>query len=87
MALSQQHRRTIHQKLSPIIGDEEADALLAHFPTGPADEPVTRAHFDATIAELRAELHDLGRQIVMWSTGTVIAGMGLAAAIGAAVGG
>lgn len=57
----------------------------------PSDEPVTRAHFDTTIAELRAELrtemHDLGRQMVMWSTASIIGGMGLAAAIGAAIGG
>lgn len=85
--LSQQHRRTIHQKLSPLVGEEEVDALLAEFPASPADAPVTRAHFDTALAELRAEMHNLGRQMVMWATGSIIGGMGLAAAIGAAFGG
>lgn len=61
--------------------------MLAEFPASPSDEPVTRAHFDTTIAELRTEMHDLGRQMVMWSTASIIGGMGLAAAIGAAISG
>ena len=41
--LSQQHRRTIHRKLAPIVGEEEVDAMLSEFPAGEPDAPVTRA--------------------------------------------
>lgn len=92
--LSQQHRRTIHQKLAPIVGEEEVDAMLSGFPAGESDAPATRADLAATrgdlessIAEVRIEMHDLGRQMIMWSIGSVIAGMGLAATIGALFGG
>lgn len=121
--LSQQHRRTIHQKLAPIVGEEEVDAMLSEFPASEGDAPATRADLeaqafvtradlaatradleaqafvtradftvlraevDANLAGLRAEMHDLGRQMVMWSTGSVIVGMGLAATIGALFGG
>lgn len=56
MALTQEHRRNIHRGLAPIVGEEEADAMLAHFPTRPGDEPVTVEHLDARLAELRTEL-------------------------------
>lgn len=103
--LSQQHRRTIHQKLAPIVGEEEVDAMLSEFPASASDAPATRADLAATradlestitevrvalessIAEVRIEMHDLGRQMIMWSTGSVIAGMGLAATIASLFGG
>lgn len=107
--LSQKHRRTIHEKLAPIVGDEEVDAMLSEFPASPSDAPLTKSHFERRLDErfvhvderfaqmdvrfaqlegsLRAEMHNLGRQMVMWSTGSVIAGMGLAATIGALFGG
>lgn len=56
MALSHKHRTAIYQKLSPILGDEEADALLSQFPARDLDEPVTREFVRAEIAGVRAEL-------------------------------
>jgi hypothetical protein len=40
----------------------------------------------AEIADLRAEFHNSLRQMAIWVAGAVTAGMGFAAAIGAAVG-
>jgi hypothetical protein len=78
-------RSSIYEKLRPILGDDDANALMSQFPTTDADEPVTRQVLRAELADLRAELriemHDLGRRLVMWSTGSVIAGMGLAATV------
>lgn len=96
--LSQKHRRTIHDKLTPILGEEVTDAFMAEFPASPADEPATKADLERLrvevradvqvgMAEMRTEMHNLGRQMVMWSTGSIIGGMGLAAAIAAAFGG
>lgn len=85
--LSQQHRRSIHQKLAPIVGEEEVEAMLSEFPSSKSDAPVTNARFDVTMAEFRVEMHDLGRQMIMWSTGSIIAGMSIAATIGVLFGG
>jgi hypothetical protein len=56
MALSQKHRSTIFQKLEPILGEEEAEALLSQFPARDLDEPVTREFVRAELAEFRAEV-------------------------------
>ena len=62
MALSTRHRSSIFQTLSPILGEEEAEAMLSQFPARDLDEPVTkefvRAELADTRAELRAELAD-----------------------------
>jgi predicted nucleic acid-binding Zn-ribbon protein len=56
VALLAKHRGTIHQKLSPLIGDEEAEALLAQFPSRDDEEPITKHHLDSELAKLRSEL-------------------------------
>jgi len=55
VALSQKHRSSIYQQLSPILG-EEAEALLSQFPARDLDEPVTKEFVRAEIAVLRAEM-------------------------------
>lgn len=42
MALAQQHRNTIYERLSPVIGEEETEALLLQFPVREQDEPATK---------------------------------------------
>lgn len=56
MVLSQKHRSSIYSGLAPVIGEEEADALLSQLPTRIGDEPVTRDVLRAEMAELRTEL-------------------------------
>ncbi len=56
MALSQKHRSSIYQQLTPILGEEEAEALLSHFPARDLDEPVTKEFVRAELAGLRAEM-------------------------------
>lgn len=88
MVLAHRHRRTIYEKLSPILGDEETEAMLSHFPSTRGDEPVTVAVLDARLARLLAEIR---AEIAKWTMGALIGGlsigMGVAAAVGAAVGG
>ncbi|MEJ5256424.1 MAG: hypothetical protein WHS89_13850 [Acidimicrobiales bacterium] len=85
MTLDARTRSSIYEKLRPLLGDDDANALMSEFPTTDTDRPVTEQTLRAELAELRAELraemHDLGRTIVMWNTGSVLAGMGLAATI------
>jgi hypothetical protein len=59
MALSQKHRSSIYQRLSPMLGEEEAEALLSKFPARDLDEPVTQGFVRAEIADVRAEFAGL----------------------------
>ena len=79
--LSQAHRRSIHTSLTPILGEEETEALMSEFPAGQNDQPVTKMD----LAEFRVDIHDQLRQMTMWMVSSFIAGMGIAAGIGAAV--
>lgn len=56
MALSTKHRSHIYERLAPMLGEEEADALLSQFPARDVDEPVTQAFVHAEIADLRGDL-------------------------------
>lgn len=85
MALDARTRASIYEKLRPLLGDDDANALMSELPATDADRPVTEQVLRAELADLRAELrsemHDLGRTMVMWNTGSVLAGMTLAATI------
>lgn len=56
MALSAKHRSAIYQELSPVLGEEEAEALLSQFPSRELDEPVTKEFVRAEIGDVRSEL-------------------------------
>jgi hypothetical protein len=87
--LSVQHRRSIRSSLTPVLGEEEADALLSELPSKPGDEPVTRDILRAELGELRVEMHEEFRKVYVWGTsallgglfGGLTVGMGVAAAI------
>jgi len=52
-------RSSLYESLHEIVGDEEAEALLAQFPNRDVDEPITREAADVGMAELRAEMAEL----------------------------
>ena len=78
MPLSQKHRSTIYEKLEPILGEEEAEALLSQFPARDLDEPVTREFVRAEIAELRVEMHRLANRMLVSTSAVTIAAMSVA---------
>jgi len=90
VVLSTKHRASIYQGLAPVIGEEEADAMLSEFPAREGDELATKEFVRAELAELRmeirVELHQRLREMTMRMAGALTAGMGLAAAIGTALG-
>lgn len=51
MTLTTKHRTEIYHGLTPVIGEEATEAMLAHFPAREADEPITREYLDARFAE------------------------------------
>lgn len=94
--LSQAHRRSIHTSLTPVLGEEETDALMSEFPASESDLPVTKTD----LTELRHEMQlgfatletkiertmkDAFRTMVVVLAGALVGGMGVSAAIAAAV--
>jgi hypothetical protein len=57
MSLDARDRSSIYNKLVPVLGERDANALMSQFPGSEADELVTRQFLRAELAELRAELH------------------------------
>jgi hypothetical protein len=64
--MTAKHRSSIYRSLSPLIGEEEAEALLSHIPAGELDEPVTKDFLRAELAELEARINDRFRQQTIW---------------------
>jgi hypothetical protein len=93
VALSTRHRSSIFRTLAPILGEEEAEAMLSQFPARELDEPVTKefvraeiADVRAAIAQLEARINDRFREQTMWMAGSMTVGMGLAAGIATLLG-
>lgn len=90
MALPDKQRSSIYRSLSPIIGEEEAQALLLQFPAREQDEPATKDFVRAEVAGLEARMNERFHQMTMWVAGAITAGMtagmGLAAGIATLVG-
>jgi hypothetical protein len=64
--LSERSRSQIYQGLAPIIGEEATGEMLAHYPATEGEQPITRDHLDARLAELRVEMHKQTRQLLIW---------------------
>lgn len=82
MTLTAKHRNSIYRTLSPLIGEEETEALLSEFPARDLDEPVTKEFLRAELAELRAEINDRLRQQTIWMSGLMTTLVGVVALIG-----
>ena len=67
MSLTTRQRSSIYQKLIPVLGEEDADALMAEFPAAEHDQLVTREHLRAELAltrgELRGEMQGLATEL------------------------
>jgi hypothetical protein len=82
VTLSLTQRNSLFSKLSPLIGDEDADALLSQFPTRAGDEPVTRDVLRAELSEIRSEmaavelrLTERLRQQTIWVVSVLFGGL------------
>lgn len=56
MALDARHRSSLYLKFVPLVGEEDANALMSEFPASEADELVTRQFLRAELATLREEM-------------------------------
>lgn len=83
--LSEKSRSEIFRGLGPIIGEEAVGEMLAHYPATEGEQPITRAHLDAKLAELRVELHQQTKQLLIWIP-TAMAAISTATAFVARIG-
>jgi hypothetical protein len=79
MDVYERSRHELHQRLQEAIGPEAASTLMAHLQPGGIDRLATKddiqrleLKIDATRQELRAEMHQLGRNLMLSMT-TVMA--------------
>lgn len=63
MALDARTRSPIYEKLSPILGERDANVLRSEFPSLEADELVTKRFLRAEVAEVRSEMTVLRLEI------------------------
>jgi hypothetical protein len=82
MVLDARRRSSIYQQLVPLIGDENANALMSEFPSVEADELVTRQFLRAELSDLRAELAELESRMILRLGGAIAASTALLATIG-----
>lgn len=50
------HRSSLYLKFVPLLGEDDANALMSEFPSSEADELVTKQFLRAELATLRGEL-------------------------------
>ncbi len=82
MVLDARRRSSIYQQLVPLIGDENANALMSEFPSVDADELVTKQFLRAELADLRVELAELESRMLLRLGGAIAASTALLATIG-----
>jgi hypothetical protein len=73
MALDARHRSSIYGKLVPMLGEEDANALMTEFPSVEADELVTKQFLRAELADLRNDL--TLRMVALIGTATAVIGV------------
>ncbi len=56
MALDARHRSSLYLKLVPLLGEDDANALMSEFPSSEADELVTKQFLRAEMAALETRL-------------------------------
>ncbi|MGV3759422.1 MAG: hypothetical protein ACO1PW_07735 [Actinomycetota bacterium] len=65
MTLDARHRSSIYQKLIPVLGESDANALMSQFPASEADELVTKQLLRAELAELRGEIAGMETRLTL----------------------
>lgn len=76
MTLDARHRSSIYGKLVPLLGEDDANALMTEFPSIEADELVTKQY-------LRAELAERLHQQTVWLLGAIATATAVVSALNA----
>lgn len=73
MALDARHRSSLYLKFVPLLGEDDANALMSEFPSSEADELVTKQFLRAELAELRSEVASLENRLTVRLGGALAA--------------
>lgn len=82
MVLDAAHRASILQKLRPILGDEDANALMSQYSAAEGQELVTKDFLRAELAEIRSEMGALETRLTVRLGSAIAASTVALAAIG-----
>ena len=82
MALDAAHRASIYEKLRPVLGDDDANALMSQFPASEAHELVTKDFLRAEMAEVRTEMAEVKAALTVRMGSTIAASTALLTAVG-----
>ena len=82
MALDAAHRASIYEKLRPVLGDDDANALMSEFPASEAQELVTKDFLRAEIADVRTELAEMKAALTVRMGSAIAVSTALLAAVG-----
>ena len=93
MGVDERARHRLYLKLEQVLGPEEAGTLMNHLPPTGFAEMATKddlgrleerlsARMETLEHRLTAQMHKLARQLVMWTSGMVLAAGALAFAAG-----
>jgi hypothetical protein len=82
MVLDAAHRASIFQKLRPILGDEDANALMSQYSAADGQELVTKDFLRAELAEIRSEMGALETRLTVRLGSAIAASTAALAAIG-----
>lgn len=64
LALTERSRNKIYESFSTLIDDEKAvEEMLSYFPARDIEEPATKEHLRAEMADLRTEMADLRAEL------------------------
>ena len=85
MTLDARHRSSIYGKLVPLLGEDDANALMTEFPSIEADELVTKQYLRAELAELRTEQAEQLHQQTVWLLGAIATATAVVSALNALV--
>jgi hypothetical protein len=84
MALDARTRSSIFRKFVPVLGEDDANALMSEFPASEADELVTkqflRAELQTEIGSLRTDLANLENRLTLRLGGAIAAATAVLAA-------
>ena len=81
MALDARHRSSIYTKLVPLIGEDDANALMSEYPSVEADELVTKHFLRAELAVVRTELAELENRLTVRLGGAIASSTAVLAAL------
>lgn len=80
MTLDARQRSSLYQKLAPLIGEDDANAMMSNFPETEAKELVTKEFLRAELAEVRTEISALDSKMAdrfqkqtAWMVATMVA--------------